>query len=95
MGCGVNTKNVLDVKGVGSVKFQLESGGYLELVEVLYVPELPVNLLFVSNFKIDGCGIVFYQGLAYLYLEGVSFDKVVLLGVWSERLYRELGVEIM
>jgi hypothetical protein len=59
VGCGVSTRHVLAVEGVGSVKFQLESGGYLELVAVLYVPELPTNLLFVSSFEIDGCGIFF------------------------------------
>jgi hypothetical protein len=47
-----------------------------------------VNLLSVSTFEIDGCGIVFYQGMAYLYPEGVSFDTSVLLDVQSERLYR-------
>jgi hypothetical protein len=88
-------EHVLAVKGVGSVKFQLESGGYLELVEVLYVPELSVNLLSVSTFEIDGCGIVFSQGLAYLYPEGISSDTSVLLGVQSERLYRVLGQPVV
>jgi hypothetical protein len=32
-----STRHVLAVEGVGSVRFQLESGGYLELAEVLYV----------------------------------------------------------
>jgi hypothetical protein len=38
VGCGVSTIHVLAVEGVGSVRFQLDSGGYLELAEVLYVP---------------------------------------------------------
>jgi hypothetical protein len=33
------------VKGVGCVRFQLESGGSLEVDEVMFVPELKVNLL--------------------------------------------------
>jgi hypothetical protein len=66
VGCRVSTRHVLAVKLVGSVKFKLELGGYLELAKVLYVPELPVNLLSVSSFEIDGRGIVFSQGLAYL-----------------------------
>jgi hypothetical protein len=28
----------LAVKGFGSVRFQLESGGFLEVVEVLFIP---------------------------------------------------------
>jgi hypothetical protein len=34
---GVGTSRQLAVKGVGSVRFQLESGGFLEVAEVLYV----------------------------------------------------------
>jgi hypothetical protein len=49
----LSTRHVLDVEGVGSFRFQLESGGYLELVEVLYVLEQSVNLLSISSFEID------------------------------------------
>jgi len=35
------------VKGVGCVKFQLESGASLEEDEVMYVPVLKVKLLFI------------------------------------------------
>ena len=45
VGCDVSTRHALVVKEVGSVKFQLESGGYLELAKVLYVPSLPMNIL--------------------------------------------------
>lgn len=62
---GVNTRHVLAVKGVGSVKFKLESDGFLKLDEVLYNPKLPMNLLSVSAFEIDGCGIVLHLGLVY------------------------------
>jgi hypothetical protein len=54
-----------------------------------------VNLLSVSSFEIDGCGIVFSQGLTYLYPEGISSDPSVLLGVWLERLYRVLGQPVV
>ena len=33
------------VEGVGSVRFQLESRGYLEIAEVLFVLELRQNML--------------------------------------------------
>jgi hypothetical protein len=36
------------VEGVGTVRFQLESGGFLEVADVLYVPELKKNFLSVS-----------------------------------------------
>jgi hypothetical protein len=39
--CGASTMHAL--KGVGCIRFQLESSGSLEVVEVLFVPELKVN----------------------------------------------------
>jgi hypothetical protein len=43
---GVDTTHA--VKRVGTVDFQLESGGSLKATEVSHVPELRVNLLSVS-----------------------------------------------
>jgi hypothetical protein len=39
--CGTSTMHA--VKGVGCVRFQLESGGSLEVAEVLFVLELKVS----------------------------------------------------
>ena len=95
VGCNVSTRHVLAVKGVGSVKFQLESGGYLELVEVLYVPKLLMNILSISEFEMDGCGLVIHDEVVDLYRKGVSSDTKVLIGVRMERLYRFLGEPIV
>jgi hypothetical protein len=57
---GVGTGPQLVVKGVGSVRFQLESGGFLEVAGVLYVPEMMVNLLSVSSLEVDRFGVAFY-----------------------------------
>jgi hypothetical protein len=86
VGCGVITRHVLAVKGVGSVKFQLELGGYLELDKVLYVLELLVKFISLFYFETDGCGIVLSQGNVYLYPKGIPSNPIVLLGVWLERL---------
>jgi hypothetical protein len=48
------------VHGVGSVRFQLEYGGLLELDGVLFVPGLRVNLLSVSALEDVG-----YNDIAY------------------------------
>jgi hypothetical protein len=42
VGCG--DRNIHAVKGAGCVRFQLESRGFLELAEVLFVLEFLVNL---------------------------------------------------
>ena len=48
VGCGTSSMHV--VKGVGCVRFHLESGGSLEVVEVWFVPNLKVNFSLTINF---------------------------------------------
>jgi hypothetical protein len=90
---GANSQ--LAVKGVGSVRFQLESGGFLEVAEVLFIPKMTVNLLSVSTLEIDGFGVAFFCGRVFLYPEGATPDTTVLLGVRHERLYRLLGQPVI
>jgi hypothetical protein len=66
---GVGIGPQLAVKGVGSVRFQLESGGFLEVAGVLYVPEMMVNLLSVSSLKVDRFGVAFYCGRVWELLQ--------------------------
>jgi hypothetical protein len=89
LNCGAGPQ--LAVKGVGRVRFQLESGGLLEVVEVLYIPELTVNFLSVSTLNESGFGFVFYGGHVFLHLVGETTDTTVMLGVKYESLYRLLG----
>jgi hypothetical protein len=87
----VGTGPQLTMKGVGSVRFQLESGGFLEVSELLYIPELIVDFLLVSSLDESGFGVVFYDGHAFLYSMGATADTLVMLGVKYEGLYRFLG----
>jgi hypothetical protein len=92
VGCGTSTMHV--VKGVGCVIFQLELGGFLEVAEVLLVPELLVNLLSVSSLEDEGCGVVLYRGKVFLYPKGDNIDTKLVLGFKYERLYRLLGYHV-
>ena len=47
------------VKGVGTVKLQLESGGTLEVTNMLYVPELRMNLALILELNDNGYTISF------------------------------------
>jgi hypothetical protein len=64
------------VRGVGSVRFQLEYGGLLELDGVLFVPGLRVNLLSVPALEDVGYCILFKSEHVFIYREGV--DQVEL-----------------
>jgi hypothetical protein len=86
---GVNTTHA--VEGVGWVRFQLESGGYLEVARVLLVPELRTNLLSVSALEDDGYAVLFCNGRVVIYLLGESPDATQVLGIRDGRMYRLLG----
>jgi hypothetical protein len=77
--CGDSTRHAMT--GVGCVRFKLEPGGFLELADVLFVPELPINFLSVSALEVNGCGVVFFHGHMFLYPEGATLDTTVFLGV--------------
>ena len=53
----------------------------MELVEVFYVPKLSMNILSILEFEMDGCELVYHDGVVDLYPEGISSGTKVLLGV--------------
>jgi hypothetical protein len=91
--CRVNcgAKPQLVVKGVGMVRFQLESGGFVEVSEVLYIPGLTVNFLSVSALDVSGFGVIFYGLKVFLYPMGETVDTSVMVGVGYEGMSRLLG----
>lgn len=64
----IGMRTIHAVKGVGTVLFQLESRGSLEVVEVLYVPKLKTNLFSVSALEDEGYD-VFQKGQVFIHLE--------------------------
>jgi hypothetical protein len=50
------------VKGVGTSTFQLDSDIPLQLSEVLYVPGMKRNLVFVSSLEDKGYKVTFSEG---------------------------------
>jgi hypothetical protein len=85
----------LAMKGVGSVRFQLESGGFPKVADVLFIPEMTVNLLSMLALEIDIFGVAFFYGRVFLYPEGATPDTTILLGVKHERLYKLLGQAVV
>jgi hypothetical protein len=84
------------VKGVGCVRFQLESGGSLEVAEVLFVPELKVNLLSVSALEDMGYAVMFEDGQVLIRSEGAdTLDATVRLGIREGMMYRVLGQPVV
>jgi hypothetical protein len=71
----------LAVKGVGNVRFQIESGGFLEVDEVLFILEMKIKFFSVLDLENDGFAVVFFSGHVFLYLEGATPNTTMFLGV--------------
>lgn len=63
--CGASTTHV--VNRVWCVRFQLESGGFLEVIGMLYVLGLMVHTLLVSALEDDGYRALFWDRQVLLY----------------------------
>jgi hypothetical protein len=79
------------VRGVGSVRFQLEFGGLLEFDGVLFVPGLRVNLLSVSALEDVGYCVLFKREHVFIYSEGVDPMELQLISNRVDRLYMLRG----
>jgi hypothetical protein len=78
------------VMGVGWVKFQLESGGSIEVAEVIYVPGL--KLLSVLALENMGYAVMFEDGQVLIRSKGTDTqDAIVRLGIREGMMYRVLG----
>jgi hypothetical protein len=93
VGSGADTMHA--VKGVGCVRFQLDLGGFLEVDEVMYVPELRVNLLYVSALEDKGYAMMFEDGQGLKWSEGASLDATMRLGIRKDMMYRVLGQPVV
>jgi hypothetical protein len=76
------------VKGVGSSSFQLNSNIPLQLSEVLYVPGMKRNLVFVSALEDKGYKVTFYEGKFLTWHKNSHMDFAWVIGVRENSLYR-------
>jgi hypothetical protein len=83
---GTNAK--CGVEGVGTVRFQLELGGSLEVADVLYVPELKKSFLSVSPMEDRGNTITFKDGLILIQLKGSNLESTQVLGNREGNIYK-------
>jgi hypothetical protein len=86
---GAHTRHA--VKGFGCNRFQLESGGSLEVHEVMYVPELKVNLFSISALEDMGYELMFVDGHVLIQAKGAALDAALRLGIKQGMMYRVLG----
>lgn len=82
------------VKGTGSVSFQLDSGDTLSLGKVLLVSGLKKNLISVSTLENIGMRIAFIEGKALMWSKDSSIDKATVIGTRTGGLYKLAGHQV-
>ena len=69
------------IQGVGSTSFQWSSGDTLKVEDILYVPRLKKNLIFVSVLEYKGFYVIFLENQAYLWPKNQNIDNTNVIGV--------------
>jgi hypothetical protein len=85
----VGTKH--SVKESGIMPFQMESGGVLRVMNVLWVPECKRSVLSVSMIDKKGFYILFQDGQALIKHRGSSSNTTMVFGVRERNSYRING----
>jgi hypothetical protein len=86
---GDNTNYI--IKGRGSASFQLESGGELHIEEILYVPGLKKNLIFVAVLEDKDYKVIFIDKKALLWSKNQELSSTIVIGVREGGLYKLPG----
>jgi hypothetical protein len=76
------------VKGVGSSSFQLDFDIPLQLNEILYVPGMKRNLVFVSALEDKGYKVTFFEGKVLAWHKNSCMDSIWVIGVQENSLYK-------
>ena len=75
------------IRGVGTIRFQLDLGEFLDIHGVLFVPRMRVRKLSVLSFKDDGFEMMIMSGHIFLYQGDEPVGTTILLGDCRDNLY--------
>ena len=68
------------IKGSGESSYKLDSGKYMTMKEVLFVPGLKNNLLSISSLDAKGMRVAFIDGQVIMWPRGNTIDDAVVIG---------------
>ena len=68
------------IKGIDEASYKLDSGTSMRMKEVLYVPGLTKNLLFILALDKKGYRVAFLDGQVLMWPNGKSIEDVVGIG---------------
>ena len=79
------------IEGVGSTSLQLDSGTVLHIDDVLYVPGLKKNLLYVVGLEGKGYRVLFMDKKVLVWAKHEKLGSTVQIGVREGGLYKASG----
>jgi hypothetical protein len=87
----IGDNNSYAVKGLGKASIKMESGNNVHLNNVLYVPGLKKNLVYISCLVDKGYRIAFVDGKVLVWSEHSKIEDARVIGIPEGRLYKLLG----
>ena len=76
------------IEGVGSTSLQLDSGTVLHVDDIIYVPSLKNNLLYVAGLEDKRHRVLFMDKKVFLWEKDTDIDSAVQIGVRDGDLYK-------
>ena len=77
-----------DIKGFGSTSFQFQSSNIFHINEILYVPGLKKNLIYVPVLESKGYLVAFSKGKALLWSSNEDINNAITLGTRESELFK-------
>ena len=79
------------IKGSGESSYNLDSRNSMKMKDVLFIPRLKMNLLFISALHAKGIRVSFIDGQVLMWKKGKTIDNVVVIGEQEGGLYKLKG----
>ena len=68
------------IKGSGESSYKLDSGKYMKMKDVLFVPRLKKNLISIFALDAKGIRVAFIDGQVIIWPKGKTIDDAVVIG---------------
>ena len=79
------------IKGSGEAPYKIDSGKYLKMKDVLYVPGLRKNILSISALDSKGIRVAFVDGQVLMWPKGKTIDDATIIGEQEGCMYKLKG----
>src|SRR5882757_6858658 len=79
------------IKGSGESSYKLDSGKYIKMKDVLFVPGIKKNLLSIFALDAKGMRVAFVDGQVLMWPKGNTFDDAIVIGEQEGGLYKLKG----